>query len=126
MPAGFFSVAADFHVAPAAGAVLTLVNEEPGTGNGAAFAYAVYIRRRQEFGGGVGDGPQRGLQFVSSRFGPASREASVARHDATVTQGLNQHLVDELKICRRGFLLRCNCGEHAINRLAQVAGLGQG
>ena len=72
MPAGFLAVAADFHVAPAAGAVLALVDEEPGTGIGSAFSYSVHIRRSEEFGGRVGDGPQRGLQIVPARFGPAS------------------------------------------------------
>ena len=61
MSARFFSIAADFHVAPPTRAILALVDEEPSTGIGAAFAYSVHIRRRQEFGGRVGDGPERGL-----------------------------------------------------------------
>jgi hypothetical protein len=85
--AGFVAIAADAHVAPAAGVVLALVEEEPAAGTAGAFAEVGELAGEEEFGGGFGEKPERGFDAAAEAF-PTPCELGLFEGETALRGGL--------------------------------------
>jgi hypothetical protein len=85
--ASFHSIAADLHVAPAAGVVFAGVEEEPAAGLGGAAANLRDFVRQQQGNGGLCEEPNRRREIALETLPAPSEDGAFADH-ATMLGGL--------------------------------------
>ncbi len=95
VPARFGTVAAVFHVTPAAAAVTAGVDKEPAAAITRAFADPADVPRRQEIRGRAHDRPKHVVECIGVRR-PVPLESSFPLHELGMRHGRSQHGVELL------------------------------